>query len=148
VDAEIYENNKTVKMKIKDLSITFHTEKIKECVEFYSKYFQAKVTFDAGWYVTVCMESDNAVPIYLSFQSNEEGIDQDVFKGGITLNLMVEDVDSCYGQLKQTELSFVEEISDHEWSDRAFSLYDPIGNLVYVYSERPLHEKYKNAIKE
>ena len=38
-------------MRLKDLSITFHTNKIKECVAFYSKYFQAKVTFDADWYL-------------------------------------------------------------------------------------------------
>jgi hypothetical protein len=33
-------------------------------------------------------------------------------------------------------------------SDRAFRLYDPIGNVLYVYSERELDEKYKSAVKE
>jgi uncharacterized glyoxalase superfamily protein PhnB len=70
------------------------------------------------------------------------------FGGGVTLNLLVEDVDACYNQLKLAGRQFAEEITDHEWGDRAFSLYDPIGNLVYIYSERPLHEKYKDAVKE
>ncbi len=42
-------------MNLKDLSITFHTDKIKECVDFYCNYFQAKVSFDAGWlFLFIC----------------------------------------------------------------------------------------------
>ena len=41
----------------------------------------------------------------------------------------------------------MEKITDHEWGERAFSLLDPIVNLVYIYSERELHEKYKDAVK-
>jgi len=136
-------------MKLKDLSITFHTDKIKECVDFYCKYFQAKVSFDADWYVSIRLDSDS--PLFLSFQARNPALDYSTcsqFGGGVTLNLLVEDVDTCWEQLQQHGLSFAEEITDHEWGDRAFSLYDPIGNLVYAYSERTLHEKYKNAVKE
>lgn len=136
-------------MKLKDLSITFHTDKIKECVDFYCKYLQATLTFDAEWYVMIRLESDR--PLYLSFQARNPALDYSTcsqFGGGVTLNLLVEDVDACYNQLKAMNAQFAEEITDHEWGDRAFSLYDPIGNLVYIYSERPLHEKYKDAIKE
>ncbi|MCD7899837.1 MAG: VOC family protein [Bacteroides sp.] len=133
-------------MKIKDLSITFHTEKIKECVDFYSKYLQAKLIFDAGWYVSIRLESDH--PIYLSFQGCDGGVEANTFAGGVTLNLMVEDVDTCYQSFQETGALFVEEITDHEWGDRAFSLLDPIGNVVYIYSPRELHDKYKEAVKE
>lgn len=136
-------------MKFEDLSITFHTDKIKECVDFYGKYFQATVTFDADWYVTIRLESDK--PLFLSFQARNPALDYSTcsqFGGGVTLNLLVEDVDACYDQLNPMGVQFAEEITDHEWGDRAFSLYDPIGNLVYIYSERPLHDKYKDAVKE
>lgn len=135
-------------MNFKDLSITFHTNKVKECIDFYSKYFQATVTFDANWYVTIRLESDK--PLFLSFQARNPALDYSScsqFGGGVSLNLMVEDVDACYEQLKPMAFRFAEEIADHEWGDRAFSLYDPIGNLVYIYSERPLHDKYKDAVK-
>lgn len=136
-------------MKLRDLSITFHTDKIAACVDFYTKYFQAKVSFDAGWYVSIHLQSDVNPHIFLSFQGSPDDTEvKNSFTGGTTLNLMVEDVDACWEQLQLYELSFAEEITDHEWGDRAFSLYDPIGNLVYVYSERPLHEKYKDAVKE
>lgn len=134
-------------MKFKDLSITFHTNDIKECVNFYAKYFQAKVMFDAEWYVVIRLEGGNAIPIELSFQGCHEEMERDTFAGGITLNLKVEDVDACYRELKQKGIALEEDITDHEWGDRAFSLYDPIGNLIYIYSERPLHDKYKDAVK-
>jgi hypothetical protein len=40
-------------MDVKGLSITFITKKIKECKEFYQKYFNGKVTFDSEWYFTI-----------------------------------------------------------------------------------------------
>lgn len=135
-------------MKFKDLSITFHTDKIKECVDFYSKYLNAKVTFDAGWYVILSLESDNPAPLTLSFQGSNNDMLRDEFLGGITINLMLSDVDAAYAYIKQLGLPFVEKITDHEWGDRAFSVKDPIGNLIYIYSERQLHEKYKDAVKE
>lgn len=133
-------------MKIEDLSITFHTDRIKECVDFYRSHFNAVVSFDAGWYVSIRLESER--PLYLSFQGHNEEMSRKTFSGGVSLNLMVGDADACYKGLKQARVSFAEEITDHEWGDRAFSLYDPIGNLLYIYSERPLHDKYKDAVKE
>ena len=135
-------------MKISNYSITFHTDKIKECVDFYQKYFQAKVTFDAGWYVSIRLEGNENAPLFLSFQGSYNEEEKASFTGGVTLNLMVEDVDACYNQIKPSGVQFIEEIADHEWGDRAFRLYDPIENVLYVYSERELDEKYKSAVKE
>lgn len=135
-------------MKIKDLSITFHTEKIKECVDFYTRYFGAQLSFDAGWYVSIHLQSNENPYIFLSFQGSNGEMHRNIFAGGVTLNLMVEDVDARWEELRKTDVTFEEEITDHEWGDRAFSLFDPIGNLVYIYSPRPLDEKYKNAVKE
>ena len=50
--------------------------------------------------------------------------------------------------LKQAGISFIEDIMDHEWGDRAFRIKDPIGNLLYTYSERQIADIYKDAIKE
>ncbi|MDD3125680.1 MAG: hypothetical protein PHV24_07670 [Candidatus Kapabacteria bacterium] len=136
-------------MKFNDLTITFHTDKIRDCVDFYSKYFKTAVAFDAEWYVMIRLESDK--PMVLNFQQRNKDLDYSTcsqFGGGVTLNLLVEDVDARYNELDATDIVFAEKITDHEWGDRAFSLYDPIGNLIYIYSERPLHEKFKSAVKE
>lgn len=34
-------------MKFKDLSIAFNTNKVKECIDFYTKYFEAVLAFDS-----------------------------------------------------------------------------------------------------
>lgn len=137
-------------MKIKSLSITFHTDKLKECIDFYKRHFQAKVSFDDGeWYVVIRLESDSDTsPLYLSFQGDSDYYERVHFRGGVSLNLETANLDACYEELKQTEIAFTEDITDHEWGDRAFSVKDPIGNVLYIYSERPLHEKYKDAVKE
>lgn len=135
-------------MKFKDLSYTFHTEKIKECVEFYTQYLGAKVSFDACWYVSVHLQSDVNPYLYISFQGSNGEMVRNTFSGGMTINLMLDDVDAAYEKLKQAGLTFFEEITDHEWGDRAFSVLDPIGNIVYIYSVRELHDKYKSAVKE
>lgn len=134
-------------MKFKELSITFHTDQIKECIAFYCKYFNAKVTFDCGWYAVINLENENITPMQLSFQSSVEGMERASFSGRITINLLTADVDASYKQLEKEGVSFVEKITDHEWGDRAFSLKDPIGNIVYIYSEREVGEEYKSALK-
>lgn len=134
-------------MEFKDLSITFHTDKVQECKDFYVKYFNATVSFDAGWYVTIHFKSNVNPYIFLSFQQSEKA-NSDVFSGGATLNLMVEDVDNAYSKMKQTDIIIKDEIANHEWGDRSFSVTDPIGNILYIYSPRPMGEKYKDAIKE
>ncbi len=50
-------------MNIKDLSIAFHTDKIRECIDFYSKYFRTTVTFDAEWYVMIRGKSSSDCPL-------------------------------------------------------------------------------------
>ncbi|WP_321479655.1 VOC family protein [uncultured Bacteroides sp.] len=134
-------------MNIKNLSITFHTDKIKECIHFYQKYFNAKVTFDADWYVVICLPSEDKKPIFLSFQNLNE-FKRTAFTGGTTLNIETSNVDLCYAEIKQSEVLIVDEIADHEWGDRSFCIKDPIGNLLYIYSEREISDKYKDAIKK
>lgn len=137
-------------MKFKDLSITFHTDKMRECIDFYCTYFQATVTFDDGeWYVVIRLQSDSDTPpLLLSFQGPNDIYEREHFTGGVSLNLKTEDVEECYRQIKQAGIPLVEDIADHEWGDRAFSIKDPIDNLLYIYSDRPIADKYKNAIKE
>lgn len=137
-----YNKNKLVIMTFENLSITFHTNKIKECINFYSKHFQAVVVYDSEWYVVIRLESGiNASPLYLSFQGDSEYYDRTYFSGGVSLNLQTIDVDASYNQIKQSGISFIEELTNHEWGDKAFSIKDPIGNLLYIYSEREASDK-------
>ena len=135
-------------MKLNDLSITFHTGKNKECVDFYVRYFDVKITFDCEWYVTIQFQSEVNPFIFLSFMKQEYGSAGAAFTGGLTLNLNVADVDAEYARLKLHGIAFCDEIADHEWGDRSFSIKDPIGNVLCVYSLREMGPEYQNAVKE
>lgn len=135
-------------MKIKDLSFTFHTKRINECVDFYVKYFGARVTFDCGWYVTIRFDSATDAPLFLSFMSPEYSSTPTALEGGITLNICVEDVDAEYGRIKAAGLRITRELGDQKWGDRSFEVADPIGNILYIYIPIEISEEYREAILE
>ena len=105
------------------------------------------MVFDAGWYVTIRFQNELKPGLLLSFIDPSHS-DKRMFTGGMSLNLSVNDVDYEYERFKQAGFSFLEDIEDHDWGDRGFSISDPIGNLVYIYSEREISEKYKEAVRE
>lgn len=131
-------------MQFKDLSITFYVHNIKECTEFYCKYMNGIMTFDCGWYATVKLES-LAAPIFISFMiPQSDGYLQ--YKGGATLNLMVEDVDAVYQEVIKKGVKIDQEIADHDWGDRSFDIKDPIGNTLLIYSLREIKGEFKEAL--
>lgn len=131
-------------MQFKDLSITFHVHNIKECTEFYCKYMNGIMTFDCGWYATVKLES-LAAPIFISFMVPQNESHQQ-YRGGATLNLMVEDVDEVYQEVIQKGAKIAQEIADHDWGDRSFDVQDPAGNTLLIYSLREMKDEFKEAV--
>ena len=72
-----------------------------------------------------------------------------VFNGdGVTLNFKVDDVDAEHERLTDAGLSTVMPLEDHPWGDRGFSIVDPIGNSVYIYSDREPSEEFKQFYKD
>lgn len=124
-------------MVIQDLSITFQTEKVKECTDFYCNYFDAAVIFDWGWYVTIKFKGTATSDFTLSFQKNHDNYQREYFAGGVSINIQVEDVDATYERLTSLGVATLSSPEDHEWGDRSFSVTDPIGNMVYLYSLIP-----------
>ena len=62
---------------------------------------------------------------------------------GVVLNFKVDDVDTEYERLIDAGLLAVMPLEDHPWGDRGFSVMDPIGNSIYIYSDREPTEEYK-----
>lgn len=135
-------------MQINDSSVGFHTNKVEECRDFYVKYFGAKVTFDCGWYVTVKLGGESRPQLLNFMQPQTEG--EPLFTGGLSVFLEVvteQEVNAEYERLAKEGLSLTPP-EDHEWGDRAFTLFDPIGTTLYVFAYKPMSEKYADAIKK
>lgn len=135
-------------MQVRDLSAGFHTNKVEECKDFYVKYFNAKITFDCGWYVTVKLNNRGKPQVLNFMQPQTENAP--LFTGGLSVFLEIatpDDVNTEYERLVKAGLS-VTPPENHEWGDRAFTLFDPIGTTIYIFAYMPMSDKYANTVKK
>jgi uncharacterized glyoxalase superfamily protein PhnB len=122
-----------------ELSTCFVTNAVETCREFYQRHFAAKTVFDCGWYVNLRFGADGPTIQLMRPQG-----DMPVFgESGITLNFKVDDVDAEHQRLMAAGLQTAMPLEDHPWGDRGFSVIDPIGNAVYIYSDREPADEYK-----
>ncbi len=130
-------------MKTLELSTCFITERVDACREFYQRHFLAEALFDCGWYLNLRFPHST---LSLQFMHPQEGMPS--FSGeGIMLNFKVDDVDAEHARLTQEGLEISMPLEDHPWGDRGFSIIDPIGISLYLYSEREPHEEFKPYFK-
>ena len=130
-------------MKTNELSTCFITNEVDACREFYEQHFSAKAIFDAGWYVNLRIAGDGPS---IQFMQPRDNIP--TFSGsGIMLNFNVEDVDKEHARLTKVGLQTAIPLEDHPWGDRGFSIIDPIGNSIYVYSDREPTDEFKQDYK-
>ncbi|OQY59389.1 MAG: glyoxalase [Desulfobacteraceae bacterium 4572_88] len=130
-------------MKTNELSTCFCTDNVDACREFYQRHFSAKVTFDCGWYVNLCIGTEGPSIQFMSPQG-----DMPSFNGkGVTLNFKVDDVDAEYARLTRAWLDVVMPLEDHPWGDRGFSVTDPIWISLYIYSDREPSEEFRAYFK-
>ncbi len=126
-----------------NMSVCFKTEKVDECREFYQKYFNGRITFDCGWYVSVALFESDYILNFMQPQGGEA-----LFNGnGITINISVENVDVQHERLDSLGLKSVEPLADHPWGDRGFSVNDPMGNSIYLYTDIEPTDEFKQYFK-
>jgi len=130
-------------METKGLSTCFCTTDVEKCKDFYQRHFSARIEFDCGWYVNMRIGSSGASVQFMQPQGEIPA-----FQGaGVTLNFNVMDVDAEYERLTGEGLEVAMPLEDHPWGDRGFSIVDPIGNAVYIYSEREPSEEFRQYYK-
>ena len=131
-------------MKANSLSAAFTTNMVEESRDFYVKYFDAKVTFDCGWYVNLEFGNKSSTLQFMSPQQPEHQLSSGA---GLIYNFSVDDVDREYKKLTEDGLTVVVPLEDHPWGDRGFAIQDPNGISLYIYSEREPSEEFKQYFK-
>lgn len=131
-------------MKIQSLSPAFTTDMVEQTRDFFVKYFNAKVTFDCGWYVN--MEFGDA-SLSLQFMSPQQPEHKLSSGDGLIYNFAVDDVDAEYKRLTQAGLPVIVPLEDHPWGDRGFATQDPNGISLYLYSAREPAEEFRPYFK-
>ncbi|NTW57372.1 MAG: glyoxalase [Chlorobiaceae bacterium] len=127
-------------MRPKSLSAAFTTNRVGEARDFYVRYFGAKVTFDCGWYVNLEFGNSASTLQFMSPLQPEHKLSS---SAGLMYNFLVDDVDQEYMRLTGAGLTAVVPLEDHPWGDRGFSVQDPNGISLYIYSERSPTEEFR-----
>lgn len=130
-------------MKTNELSTCFCTHDVDGCRDFYRQHFAAEAIFDCGWYVNLRVGEDGPTVQFMQPQG-----EMPTFGGtGVMLNFKVDDVDAEHTRLTKAGLQIAMPLEDHPWGDRGFSINDPIGNSVYIYSDREPTDEFKQYHK-
>ncbi|MGO3934702.1 VOC family protein [Rhodopseudomonas pseudopalustris] len=125
-------------MHPKSASPCITTQLIAETREFYQTIFNARITFDCGWYVNLAL----ADGVTLQFMQ-PQGDQPTCATAGLTYNFCVADVDEEYRRLAALNVDPVMPIEDHPWGDRGFAISDPNGIMLYIYSDREPAPEFK-----
>ncbi|MCF7971920.1 MAG: VOC family protein [Methylococcaceae bacterium] len=130
-------------MKTNELSTCFCTHDVDACRDFYREHFAAEAIFDCGWYVNLRIGEDGPTVQFMQPQG-----EMPTFSGtGVMLNFKVDDVDTEHTRLTKAGLQIAMPLEDHPWGDRGFSIIDPIGNSIYIYSDREPTDEFKQYYK-
>jgi predicted enzyme related to lactoylglutathione lyase len=126
------------------LSACITTEKVSESRDFYVSYFDAKVTFDCGWYVNLEFGKPTSS---LQFMAPQQSGPPSCNPQGLTYNFCVDDVDAEYVRLTGVGLTAIMSLEDHPWGDRGFAVLDPNGVVLYIFSVREPSDEFKQYYK-
>ncbi len=131
-------------MQYQKLSPCIITELVDECRDFYTKHFNATLTFDCGWYINIYLGNEDAEFQFMKPQTQDQVACN---PQGLTYNIQVENVDEEYKKLTAQGLKCVLELEEHPWGDKGFAIKDPAGITLYIYSLIEPSEEFKKYYK-
>ena len=126
-------------MKITELSPCFVTKDVDACRDFYQRHLSVTAIFDCGWYLNLRIGGDGPS---IQFMQPKEGM-AEYRSEGVMLNFRVDDVDAEHARLLGEGVKPAMPLEDHPWGDRGFSIIDPIGTSLYIYSDREPSDEFK-----
>ena len=121
---------------MKKLFPTTITPQIVETKDFYTKFFNFEVVFEADWYIHLRHESGIEIAVMLPDLKNQPEFLHASYAGnGIVYSLEVDDAKTEYARLTDLGAPIVTELKDEEWGQRHFMLKDPAGMVVDVVQQ-------------
>jgi len=113
---------------------------------FYARHLAAKIIFDAGWYVALRLGGPEGPEV--AFAAPHHDQDTPVSPGTLSLYVEVDDVDAAHDRMVATGAVTEGPPSDKPWGDRSFTLTDPHGVRVYLFSPRPMSAQFAAYSKQ
>ncbi|MDO4794116.1 MAG: hypothetical protein Q3993_08015 [Filifactor alocis] len=130
-------------MKINSFYPVVMTREVKQCAEFFIKYFDFSTTFEADWYISLIDQNKNELAV---LDHRHETVPSN-FRSPISsllLNIEVDDVDEVYEVLKKDlKDRIVLDIKSEDFGQRHFIVEGPSEILVDVIQVIPPSEEYR-----
>lgn len=119
------------------------TDKIRESKEFYTRFFDFSITFEAEWYVSMVNSNNGSELALIDFR--HETVPEVYRKPvqGLIVNIEVDDVDSIYQKIViENRVPVHLDIRDEAFGQRHFIISDPNNVLVDIIKVIPADETY------
>ena len=136
-------------MKLNKLVPILTTNRINEVKEFYTKHFGFSVSFEMEEkHLSITSGKNPEIEISFMAPESPETSKATSYSGvGLTYCLEVDDVDTEHQRLLEAGLDIVVQLQDNPWGDRSFTIQDPVGIAIYVYSLIEPSEEFKTHFK-
>lgn len=111
--------------------------------DFYMKLLGWRMDFDSDWFVHLRSHESSDVELGI-MQVDHELVPAAFRKAptGVTVTIVVDDVDAVFGRARSEGVAIVEEPRDLFYGQRRMLVTDPSGTLVDVSSECPPSEEF------
>lgn len=121
---------------IEDVFLLITTDRIRECVDFYNRWFGFETTFDSPIYVQLASPEHTGKRFSLAFMPTNHpfGVTgSKPFDGrGIMLTIQTADSAALHEKFKSEGAPIVHPLTDEAWGQRRFVVRDPAGTFVDV----------------
>ena len=125
------------RMNFEDVYPVFITKDIKSCKDFYVKWFDMKVLFEAEFFMLLTSSTEKYNIGFLSevHPSSPPSAPAINSKAGVFLTLQVSDAKADFDRLKIAGIPIFYELRDEPWGQRRFGIVDPNGMYIDVVQQ-------------
>jgi catechol 2,3-dioxygenase-like lactoylglutathione lyase family enzyme len=124
-------------MQFQDLYAIVVTDKLKECQDFYTRWFGCQIGFESSWFVYLVTQGDRSFGLALMSHDHPSAPPgPESFSGkGVCLEFQVADATAEYARLQQGGLTISYPLRDEPWGQRRFGVSDPTGMWIDVVQQ-------------
>jgi uncharacterized glyoxalase superfamily protein PhnB len=124
-------------MQVEDAYPVIVTDRLVECRDFYQRWFEFEVVFEASWFVY--LQSRGERPRGLAFMANTHPTQPpgpETFNGrGMFLTLQVKDAAAEFARLRDGGAAIAYELAEEPWGQRRFAVLDPCGTWLDIVQQ-------------
>jgi len=124
-------------MQLQDFYPIIVTEHLGACRDFYRRWFELQVVFEASWVILLgSPENERAVVAFMHPSHPSAPPGPETFSGaGMCLEFQVADAPGAYARFREAGAPIKLDLRDEPFGQRRFGLFDPAGVWIDVVEQ-------------